>query len=96
MAQSNAQNQDEYKRRMKAAGFRRAEAWIHPDDAAELRRIAAMMRDHRTTGNSFRFVITREKNGGAEIPLEPTDPGERALTHPEERCPTHTELDPTR
>ena len=81
MAQSNATNQDEYKKRMRAAGFRRAEAWIHPDDAAELRRIAAQMRDHRLTGNPFRIVITRAQGKGAEIPVEPAA----------EKCPSHAD-----
>jgi hypothetical protein len=94
MAQTNAQNQDEYKKRMREAGFRRAEAWIHPDDAAELRRIAAQMRDHRLTGKGFRLVITREMAPDEE--RKPTPPGERGLMHPEERaekCPSHETTD---
>jgi len=74
MAQSNAQNQNDYKRRMRAAGYRRAEAWIHPDDAPLLRRVAAMLREHRETGNPFSMTIERKEGPGASIPVETAEP----------------------
>lgn len=61
MPQSNAQNQTEYKKRMLAAGYKRVEAWIHPEDKGVIRSVAGALRNNRETGKQFKITIEREQ-----------------------------------